>query len=366
MKNAGSVRRSHEPIYEMREMMNREKEPLPLSEREPAVVMGRRDSLSAFCRLVAAELYVLRRRRLSKVLLAVGVAAITVFVLLLGVFTWSLANRPVSDFVPPFCSSGSHPPGCVTHLPVQADMEQYKLIQLHETADNLSIPSSLSSIGETLLINLLFVLVLIFAGTMIGDEYSLGTVRLLYTRGPTRLHFLFAKVATVIICILPTVLLLTLLGVILGEVLYAQFGFSTRWSFLTVSWLEHAVFFVLLIALAWFAYAMLAFFFGTLARSTVAAVLAPFVWDIVESALRELIRAFSAGSSGPFTVIVKAIPDYFIANNMIALLANQGHFVFGGDVSQISNLHAFTVLAVYLFLFIGFSCWLTVKRDVTN
>jgi len=245
-------------------------------------------------------------------------------------------------------------------------MVQYKQILLHETADNLSIPSSLSSIGETLLINLLFVLVLIFAGTMIGEEYSLGTVRLLYTRGPTRLHFLFAKVATVIMCILPTVLLLTLLGVILGEVLYAQFGFSTRWSFLTVSWLEHAVLFVLLIALAWFAYAMLALFFGTLARSTVAAVLAPFVWDIVESALRELIRAFAAGSSGPFTTIVKAIPDYFIANNMIALLANQGRFVFGSDVSSLSNLHAFTVLAVYLVLFIGLSCWLTVKRDVTN
>src|SRR5215813_5545453 len=133
----------------MGQTMNRREEPLPLFERDPAIVMGRRDSLGAFCRLVVAELYVLSRRRLSKVLLAVGVAAITVFVLLLAVFTWSLANRPISDFVPPFCSSGSHPPGCITHLPTQADMEQYKLIQLHETVDNLSIPSSLSSIGET-------------------------------------------------------------------------------------------------------------------------------------------------------------------------------------------------------------------------
>ena len=346
--------------------MNRGEEAYPLSEQDSAVVMGRQDFLSSFYRLVAAELYVLRRRRLSKVLLVVGVAAITVFVLLLGVFTWSLVTRPMSDFVPPFCSSGSHPPGCVTHLPTGADLEQYKRIQLHETADNLSIPSSLSSIGETLLVNLLFVLVLILVGTIVGDEYRLGTVRLLYTRGPTRLHFLFAKVATAIICILPVVLLLMLLGVFLGEALYALLGFSTRWSFFTVSWLEHAVVFVLLIALAWFAYAMLALFFGTLARSTVAAVLAPFIWDIVESALRELIRAFAAGSSGPFTDIVKAIPDYFIANNMIALLANQGRFVFGSDVSSLSNLHAFTVLAVYLVLFIGLSCWLAVKRDVTN
>jgi ABC-type transport system involved in multi-copper enzyme maturation permease subunit len=346
--------------------MNRRVETLPLSEQDLAVVMGRQDSLSAFCRLIAAELYMLRRRRLSKVLLAVGVTAIIGFVFLLGVFTWSLVNRPISDFVPPFCSSGSHLPGCVTHLPTRADTEQYKQIQLHETADNLSIPSSLSSIGETLLINVLFVLVLIFVGTMVGDEYRLGTVRLLYTRGPTRLHFLFAKVVTVIMCILPAVLLLTLVGVILGEMLYSLLGFSTDWSFFTASWLGYAMVFVLLEALAWFAYTMLAIFFGTLARSTVAAVLAPFIWNLVESALRELIHAFVAGSSGPVTTIVKAIPDYFIANNMIALLANQGHFVFGGELSPLSNLHALTVLAIYLVLFIGLSCWLTVKRDVTN
>jgi ABC-type transport system involved in multi-copper enzyme maturation permease subunit len=346
--------------------MKRRVETLLLSEQDRAVVMGRQDSLSAFCRLIAAELYMLRRRRLSKVLLAVGVTAIIGFVFLLGVFTWSLVTRPISDFVPPFCSSGPHLPGCVTHLPTRTDMEQYKLIQLRETADNLSLPSSLSSIGETLLINVLFVLVLIFVGTMVGDEYRLGTVRLLYTRGPKRLHFLFAKVATVIMCILPAVLLLTLVGVILGEMLYSLLGFSTDWSFFAASWLGHAMVFVLLEALAWFAYAMLALFFGTLARSTVAAVLAPFIWNIVESALRELINAFAAGSSSPFTTIVKAIPDHFIANNMIALFDNQGHFLFGGDQSPLSNLHALTVLAVYLILFIGLSCWLTVKRDVTN
>jgi ABC-type transport system involved in multi-copper enzyme maturation permease subunit len=346
--------------------MNRRVETLPLSEQDLAVVMGRQDSLSAFCRLIAAELYMLRRRRLSKVLLAVGVTAIIGFVFLLGVFTWSLVNRPLSDFVPPFCSSGHHLPGCVTHLPTRTDMEQYKQIQLRETANNLSLPSSLSSIGETLLINVLFVLVLIFVGAMVGDEYRLGTVRLLYTRGPKRLHFLFSKVATIIMCILPAVLLLTLVGVILGEMLYALLGFSTDWSFFTGSWLGHVMVFVLLEALAWFAYAMLALFFGTLARSTVAAVLAPFIWNIVESALRELINAFAAGSSGPFTAIVKAIPDYFIANNMIALLENQGHVVFSGDLPSLSNLHALTVLAVYLILFIGLSCWLTVKRDVTN
>jgi len=346
--------------------MDRVEEALPLAERDPAVVLGRQDTLSILWRLIAAELYLLRRRLLSKVLLAVGVAAIILFVLLLAVFTWSVVTRPLSDFVPPFCSTTSSPPGCVTHLPTQADLEQYKQLQVHETADNLSIPTSFGSIGETLLMNVLFVLVLILVGTMVGGEYSLGTIRLLFTRGPRRLHFLAAKIAAVITCILPVVLLLTLVGVILAEVFYSFLGFSTNWSFLTVSWLAHALVFLLCEALAWFGYAMLALFFGTLARSTVAGVLAPFIWDIVETALRELIRAFAAGSSGVFTTIVKAIPDYFIANNISALLENQGHHVFGNNLSPLSNLHALTVLAVYLALFIGLSSWLTVKRDVTH
>jgi len=86
----------------MRETMNSVEEALPLTERDPAIVMGQQDALSTLCRLITAELYVLRGRMLSKGLLAVGVAAIIVFVILLGVVTWSLMNRPMSDFVPPF------------------------------------------------------------------------------------------------------------------------------------------------------------------------------------------------------------------------------------------------------------------------
>lgn len=208
---------------------------------------------------------------------------------------------------------------------------------MHETADRLSLPYSFADIGETLLVNLLFILILILVGTMVGGEYNLGTVRLLYTRGPTRLQYLFAKVATAIFCIVPAVLILTLVRVFLGQALYSVFGFSTSWSFVTPGWLVHTMLFILLIAFAWFAYALLALFFGILARSTVTAIIAPFIWNIVESVLRELINALVAGSSGPISLFFKAVPDYFIANNMIAFLDNQGRFVFSGDLSSLST-----------------------------
>ena len=338
----------------------------PLYKQEATVVMGRQDYFSVLYRLVAAELYILRRRRLSKMLIAISVASVIGFVLLLGVFTWSVKNRPLSDFVPPFCSAQYSPTGCVNHLPTHVDMKQYQRIQLHQTADDLSVPLSFRILGEILFLNILFILVIILVGSMVGSEYSLGTVRLLFTRGPTRLQFLLAKLVTSILCIVPAILFLTVLGVVLGEVLYSIFGFTTRWSFFTANWLGHTLLFVLFEALAWFMYAMLALFVGTLARSTVASIVAPFIWSIVETVLRELISAFTNGSSSTVSNGVKAIPDYFIGNNVVALLDNQGHAVFSGSPSSLSDVHALSVLAAYLVVFIGLSCWLTMNRDVTN
>ena len=346
--------------------MNTQHKVLPVQKRDHAVIMGRQNSLSVLYRLIAAELYTLRRRRLTKVLLAVGAGLIVVFVLSTVLSALYTAGRPASEFVPPFCSEHNQVAGCVTHIPTLADMRQYKQLQVHNIADNLSLPGSIGPIAGTLVASLLFMLMLILAGTMVGGEYSLGTVRLLFTRGPMRQQFLFAKITTVIICIIPAVLVLTLLGVLLGEVLYSTMGFSTNWGFLTGNWLGNTGLFLLGGMLGWFVWAMIAIFSGTLGRSIVAAIVAPLVWYITEQLLNSLMSAFVGSSSGPFSDLVKAIADYFVGNNIHALLQNQAHSVFGASVSPLPDLHALSVLGVYIVLFIACSCWLTVKRDVTN
>lgn len=341
-------------------------EVLPVQVRDQAVIMGRQNYLSVLSRLIAAELYTLRRRRLTKVLLAVGVGLIIVFVLTTALSASYTVGRPASEFVPTFCSAQNHVIGCVTHVPTQADMEQYKQLQVHNIAVNLSLPGSIGTIAGTLVASLLFMLMLILAGTMVGGEYSLGTVRLLFTRGPTRLQFLFAKIVTVIICIVPAVLVLTLFGIFLGEVLYPMLGFSIHWAFLTAGWLGHTVLFLLAGMLGWFVWAMIAIFFGTLGRSTVAAIVAPFVWYITEQILNNLISAFVGSSSGTLSDLARAIPDYFVGSSILALLQNQAHVIFGASASSLSDLHALSVIGFYIVLFIALSCWMTVKRDVTN
>jgi hypothetical protein len=82
-------------------------------------------------------------------------------------------------------------------------------------------------------------------------------------------------------------------------VLYRVLGFSTNWGFLTGGWLSHTTLFLLEGMLGWFVWAMVALFFGTLGHSTVAAIVAPFVWYITEQVLDNLISAFVGSSTEP-------------------------------------------------------------------
>jgi ABC-2 type transport system permease protein len=79
-----------------------------------------------------------------------------------------------------------------------------------------------------------------------------------------------------------------------------------------------------------------------------------------------ILKLAGTFSQGPFGNFLKTIPDYFIENNIGALLQNQGQYIFGGSGSSLSDLHALLVLAVYLAAFIGLAWWINEHRDVTN
>ena len=57
-------------------------QPVPAAPRTPSVVMGKSDYLSVLLRLVAMELYKLRRRALSKVLTSIGIGTIVLALLI--------------------------------------------------------------------------------------------------------------------------------------------------------------------------------------------------------------------------------------------------------------------------------------------
>src|SRR5205814_8210939 len=105
---------------------------------------------------------------------------------------------------------------CPTPSPAQ--LEQLRHDALESVSTPLRLPISLNVAVQFALTSCI-VLIIILIGTMVRCEYSIGTVRLLFTRGPTRTHFLLAKLGASFISVLIVILLMFILGVLTGLVL---------------------------------------------------------------------------------------------------------------------------------------------------
>jgi ABC-type transport system involved in multi-copper enzyme maturation permease subunit len=337
----------------------------PELQRTAPVVMGRKDYWSVLLRLVGMDLYKVRRRLMAKVLLITGILIVAGVFFLTGMAGWYTASKPLSSFVPPNCAV-HQVDGCVKGPVVtQADIQHFRQAQVNRYAQNLNMPG-IWSLGGLIVMEVLSILAIILAGALVGGEYSLGTVRLMFTRGPTRLQFLFAKIAVLAIYIVPALLLLMLVGTLVGSALSPLVGVATNFSFFTAAWLGHFVLYLLLGMLFWFGYAVMALFFGTVGRSTVAGIVGPLVWLSTEPLLNRIVVLLVGNSSGGLADFVKAVPDYFLGNNLSSLVQDQAHALSFGDPAPYSDGHSLLVVAVYLVVFIGIACWLTVRRDVTH
>lgn len=335
--------------------------------RAAPVVMGRRDYPSVLLRLAGMDLYKMRRRFLSKVLLLVGTLVIVVVFVALGLAALRIVDLPVtsSSFVPPYCAT-HHVDGCINHQPATlADMQREKQRVLDGLAQFLNMPG-IWSVAERIIIEILVLLGIILSGVLVGGEYSLGTIRLMYTRGPSRLQFLFAKIFVLAICVVPTILFFIFLSTLIGAGTAQLLGIGTGLSFFTAAHTGHFVLFLLLAMLSWFTYMLMALFFGTVGRSTVAGIVGPLIWIAVEPLLSNVISVLTANFSGGMADVVKSIPDYFLGNNLTSLLHNQGSALLFSRPGPYTDAHSLLVIAGYMLLFVGISCWLTMRRDVTQ
>jgi ABC-type transport system involved in cytochrome c biogenesis ATPase subunit len=164
----------------------------------------------------------------------------------------------------------------------------------------------------------------------------------------------------------PTILFLMLLGTVIGTVMAQLAGIGTGLSFFTAARFGHLVLYLLLGMLYWFGYMLMALFFGTVGCSTVAGIVGPLVWLAIEPLLGNIIAVLAGNGSGGLADFLKAIPDYFFGNNLSSLLHNQGHTLSFSEPGPYVDGHWLLVIAVYLIVFAGVACWLTVRRDVTN
>ncbi len=336
----------------------------PLATRVNTVIMGRMGFTSVLLRLIGMELYKFRRRLMSKVLCTLAVALALLVPLAVGVELAISLSTPASQFAPACQSTTESTPGCTPFSSIAA--ESIKQAAISALSEPLRLPSALEMATTQGELNPAIILVIILVGSIAGGELSIGTVRLMFTRGPWRGQFLLAKYGAALVCVVLGVLVMVLSGVVLGQLFNLVSGVHQSTALFTADWLGHAALYLLATMLNWFMYAVVAIFFAFLGRSTVAGIVGALTWFFAEPIISSILTVAGNFSVGLFGAFMRALPDYLMGNNARALQLNQAQYLFGGTGSSQSNLQALLTLAVYLVAFISLTWWLNESRDVTN
>src|SRR5579883_1589351 len=288
----------------------------PRTTRVGTVILGRMDFLSVLLRLIGMELYKIRRRPMSKVLGML--AAFLALLVPLAIGAELLASKSTLAGNPDLLVALSEP---------------------------LRLPSSLGIASTQGELNPAIILIIILVGALAGGELSIGTVRLMFTRGPWRGQFLLAKYGAALVCTALGVLGMTLVGVVAGQVFNLLSGQPQSLAFLTPAWLGHALLYLLATMLNWFMYAVVAIFFAVLGRSTTAGIAGALTWffgEPIVSSILTLAGNFSVGKVGDF---LHALPDYLMGNNARALQLSQASVLFGGNAPSVPDLHRLDLVA---------------------
>ncbi len=319
------------------------KQAMPSPRRLESVVIGNQSYLGVLLRLISVELYKIRRRLMSKILSIVAIIVTVGFFGIISIGSIFVLASPEATFLPPPCTANLESVSSPLRPPASVDVA-------------LQIGSIIG-----------LILIIILAGTIVGGEYSVGTVRLMFTRGPTRTQFFLSKVGAILICIVMGMIVLVPLGILTGAILNLLTGIGIDFSFFSGAWLLHTLLKLLIVMLELFVFGMLALCLSTLGRATAAGVAGSLVWWGLETVLGGFLFLIGNTITGAPGNFVRAIPDYFISNSIGALSQNQDHYITPtSQASTVSDLQAFITLVVYLAVFIGVAWWVNQQRDVTN
>lgn len=341
-----------------------------VTKRSDTVIMGHQDFLSVLFRSIGAELYKIRRRAMSKILLLI--ATLIMIITFLFPALGALANN--SPLPQASCTTDSNGQQHCTPQNLQDKARQVIAEKIKaDISAPLRLPNSLAL--SVTVINLVGTIsLIILTGTIVGSEYGIGTIRLMLIRGPTRTQLFLAKIGAVIVYLLATLFLLILVGIIVGALFNLTTGIAVDFSFFTAEWIIHAILYVLITALGLFVYSMIALCLATLGKTTAAGIAGALIWWFFESVLGAVLTAIGFLNKGPVGNFLQSIPDYFIGNNISALRDHQNQYLINGagqvtanaNTHVLSDVHAIIVLAIYLVVFIGMAWWVNQQRDVTN
>ena len=284
-------------------------------------------------RLIGAELFKLRKRLMTRVLLFVLVGIMILLYLLL---------LAVSKVVIP------------AHGPEEIG-EIQNLLGLP-----LAIPfalSILSSLGS--------VLAVILMASCIGNEYNWRTIRTVLICSESRFKLLGAKLISTGTLILIGLAVGVATGFVMSLITTAIGGYSFDFSFATGGYLWDQflqfwrTFFVLI------PYVLLGFLFAIVGHSAMPGI----ALGIGILFLESLITTFMRLAGG----WIAQVPDYLLAANVRAITSlanlpqgfNQGMGVGNTSVQMPGVIHAFITLGIYSLVFLVVAFYLFRKRDVT-
>lgn len=285
-------------------------------------------------RLISAELFKLRKRRMTSVLLFVLVGVMIVLYLLL---------LAVSK----------------TTIPAHGSEEI-------ETVQNLlGLPLALP-FALSILSSLGTILAVILIASSVGTEYNWRTLRTMLICSESRLKLLGAKLVAAGILILTGMVVGLAVGFLMSVITTAIGGYAFDFGFMTSGYLWDQflqfwrTFYVLM------PYALLGFLLAVAGRSAMPGIALGIGIFFLESIVTTLMTL--AGGW------IAKIPDYLLAANVRAITAlgnlpqGIGMGMGGGDLSSQTPevWQATGTLAIYSLVFVAIAFYLFRKRDVTG
>lgn len=279
-------------------------------------------------RLIGAELFKLRKRAMTWILLSIMIGMIVVlYLILLAISNVALPNgRRAGDIVALLGLPGAIPFAF----------------------------SLLGSFGSALG-------VVLFASG-VGNEYNWRTIRTVLISSESRAKLLAAKLVAMGIYAVAGLLIGVAAGFIMSLVTTAIGGYQYDFSFLTGSYLWHQLlqlgrtFYIML------PYELLAFLFAVVGRSAMPGIAVGIGTFFLEGIVSALM--YAAGGW------VADVPAYLINANFAAInrlnqLPTQLGGAFGGNLTPPSVEHAAITLAIYIVVFLAAAFYTFQKRDVT-
>ena len=292
-------------------------------------------------RLIKAEIFKLRKRAMTYILLLILIGFI---VLVLSI---SQANAMNSHNAMTTVDNGVY---TTTMIPLVAG-------DVHFLEDTITgVMSILGSVG--------MILAVVLVANGMGSEFSWNTIRPYLLCSESRLKMFTAKLIAAGIFIIVGLIIGLIIAITLGSLFTAIRGFSWDLGSSTASFTGHQLLIFVRTLYVMLPYILLAFLFTVLGRSTAAGI----GFGIGASVLESIITGLMLMAHG----WLAKIPNYLLTPNIQkinSLAQSSGGLTInmGSNTIQTpSSIHAFIVLAVYCVAFIVISFTLFQKRDVTG